>query len=222
MRCDAGCSPKSTECTVTQWNVKALQHKHEIKLILTAGILIELAEIVSILRFARVCANENICTTIVTFYASVSAGVVKLVHAVMTEATRLWQIAIQQVAIGDMAPRRDPEVELLVARHRWSMAIKHRWRSGPYKAQEINFLEDISASMELEWVTKVCHPNTQVFILSYSTGTIGAFTKDRSSKPAMMTRCRSQAAQIIAEGLTAVLVMCDPHSTPADDGTRDL
>lgn len=75
--------------------------------------------------------------------------------------------------------------------------------------------------MALEWATKIIPGNTQMVMITDSTATIGAFTKGKSSKHPMMSRCRRQATLKIVSVLTVLRLYAHSAYKPADDGTRE-
>lgn len=92
--------------------VKRAQHpKPDITIRLTVTLLSELANIVSIPRFAPFHVNEGIRTTTMASDDSVTTVVVTFSYTNATEAGKIWKIAIKQKLGGDMAPRHDAEVE---------------------------------------------------------------------------------------------------------------
>lgn len=91
---------------------------------------------------------------------------------------------------------------------------------GSYILRDITFLESNAPYMALEWA-KNCSQNNEVVMASYSTATIDAFAKGRSSKQAMVTHCRRQAVLQLSAGLMVILLQVQTGQSPAEYGTMD-
>lgn len=123
---------------------------------ITDALITEPTDIIEILQFAHGSPADPVYRTVLAFNESVTAAVVKYTTTSLTNVLQLWRRGILREARGDTAPLKDEQIEDFVHTHKWIRAIQYLWRSGPYGAHQINYLEAKAAKMAFEWVTKTC------------------------------------------------------------------
>lgn len=180
----------------------------------------EVKSIIKLLPFAQVKFDLPIANMFVCFDASHVAVAVKYTYMSDNNALILWNKSMKRKATKDITPLNDIELETIIQKYTWSLAVHHVWEWDKYKKPHINVLEAITANMAIDWTSKKPNQPMCVVILSDSRMVIKIYSKGRSSTVWVLEKVRRFQSVCLVTGIRPQLLHVRSKFNPADQASR--